>query len=91
MRVYRNAIRWMWLSVLLLAVLAACTTSSGGEQTTSATTGPAASTTVSTDPPLILGPGIEEGLIRLGAILPLSGSREALGRSVLAGHEAYWG
>ena len=81
----------MWLSVLLLAVLAACTTSSGGEQTTSATTGPAASTTVSTDPPLILGPGIEEGLIRLGAILPLSGSREALGRSVLAGHEAYWG
>ena len=40
---------------------------------------------------MILGPGIEEGIIRLGALLPLSGALASQGQAMLAGQEAYWG
>ena len=97
MRVYRHHLTGLGVAVvgIVLALTAAsCTpreqaTSIVGSDTT--TTGDSASTLPTpTTPPVLLGPGFEEGLLRLGVLLPLSGQLEGNGQAVLAGHRAYW-
>lgn len=76
-----------WVMVLAL-VLAACTSKSEASTTTTSTTTPAVTTT--TQPSVLTGVGVDDGVITLATLLPLSGTLEAFGRSVLEGHSVYW-
>ncbi|MDH3261684.1 MAG: ABC transporter substrate-binding protein [Acidimicrobiia bacterium] len=76
-----------WVAVLAL-VLGACTTKAD-DPTTTSTTVPVTTTPI-TAPPVLTGVGITEGTITLAALLPLSGTLETFGHSVLEGHEVYW-
>ena len=76
------------LALTLILLVGACTRAT--EETVVETTLPPTQPTASTEPPISFGPGVDEGLIRVGALLPLTGPRGSLGESVLRGHEAYW-
>ena len=73
--------------VMLALVLVSCTGKSDDATTTSST---APATTTTTLPPVLTGVGVTDGVITLAALLPLSGTLETFGRSVLEGHEVYW-
>jgi ABC-type branched-subunit amino acid transport system substrate-binding protein len=75
-----------WVVALALA-FASCT-SKAEDTTTTSTTAP--STTTTTLPSVRTGVGVGDGVITLAALLPLSGTLEPFGRSVLEGHEVYW-
>ncbi len=79
-------LRWA-LVVLGTVWLTACTPR---EAEPTVTTLPVPQATTTTEAPTVLGPGIDEGLIRLGALLPLSGALGPLGSDVAEGHGAYW-
>ncbi len=83
----RHRIVLAW-GLALVLVLVACT-DKAEETTTTSTTAPAA-TTATTQPPVRTGIGVGDGVITLAALLPLSGTLETFGRSVLEGHEVYW-
>jgi ABC-type branched-subunit amino acid transport system substrate-binding protein len=75
--------------VVLAVVLASCTSKTDDTSTTVApTTIPV--TTTTTVPPVLTGEGITDGTITLAALVPLSGTLESFGQSVLGGHEVYW-
>ncbi len=82
----RPRARLAW--AVVLALLAAACTAQTEETTTSSTTTPVATTT--TRPAVLTGEGIADETISLAALVPLSGTVEAFGRSVLEGHEVYW-
>lgn len=73
--------------MVLALVLVSCTDKSE-DSTTTSTTVP--STTTTTQPAVLTGEGIVDGTITVAALLPLSGTLETFGRSVLDGHEVYW-
>ena len=73
--------------MVLALVLVACTTKTEATTTTSTT---ARATTTTTVPSILTGEGVDDGVITLAALLPLSGTLEAFGRSVLEGHAVYW-
>ena len=75
------------LVIVLALVLAACT-SKTEDPTTTLTAVPA--TTTTTRPAVLIGEGIADNTITLAALLPLSGTLENFGQSVLEGHEVYW-
>ena len=74
-------------ALVLALVLASCTSKSE-DQTTTSTTAP--QTTTTTRPAVLTGAGVVDGTISVAALLPLSGTLEPFGRSVLEGHEVYW-
>lgn len=80
----RTRVAW---AIVLGLLLVSCTSKSE-DSTTTSTTVPSSTTT--TQPAVLTGAGIFEGTITVAALLPLSGTLEAFGRSVLEGHEAYW-
>jgi len=82
-------VRRITTAAAITLIVAACT---GSPATT--TTSPTGSTTLGStttiEPPLETGPGVVDTTIHVGAFLPLSGPLQAIGESVLAGHQAYW-
>ena len=81
----KRSIRWVVVAALFLS---ACTNKA--EQTTTTTDTTAPITTTSTQPAVRTGVGVDDGVITLAALLPLSGTLEPFGKSVLEGHEVYW-
>lgn len=77
------------LAVAASLVVAGCVRN-GEQTTTTSTTLPPETATTTTIPSVLTGAGIEGGTIILGVLLPLSGSLESLGRSMLAGQQVYW-
>ncbi len=77
------------LVVMFTLVVAACTTEAE-ETTTTSSTAPPTTTTSTTTPPILTGVGITDDTITLAALLPLSGTLQSFGRSMLEGHEVYW-
>lgn len=75
------------MAVMVLAV-AACTNTTATTTTLPGST--TSATTTTTEPQLETGTGVIDGTIHLGALVPLSGPLQAIGESILAGHEAYW-
>jgi ABC-type branched-subunit amino acid transport system substrate-binding protein len=78
-----------WAIVLLL-VLAACTRQAEDPTTTSTPSTTVPATTTTTQPAVLIGEGIADDTITLAVMVPLSGTLESFGHSVLEGHETYW-
>lgn len=72
----------------MLLVTGACT--SKVEETTTSSAPVTSTSTTTTRPAVLTGTGVSDGNVRLAALLPLSGTVELFGRSVLEGHEVYW-
>lgn len=82
--------RFLAIFVVLVLVAAGCTKTGEESSTTTTTSSTVPTTTTTTEPAVLTGVGIEDDVITLAAMLPLSGSLESFGRSALAGHEVYW-
>ncbi len=82
----RSRVTLAALAVTLLSVACTATVTT----TTTSTTTPVPTTTTTTLPPVLTGVGFEDDTVLLGALLPLSGSLEPIGRSMLAGQQVYW-
>ncbi len=79
----------MLVTGILIGLLAACNPQSESTTTTSVVAPPVVTTT-STVPAVRTGPGVEDGLIRVGVLVPRSGPLAAFGESVVRGQSAYW-
>ena len=84
--------RLMLVTALGAVVVAASCTPVSETSTTSATpptTAPVPTTDV-IEPPIRTGIGVEDGVIRIGVMVPRSGPVAAFGEAVLTGQMAYW-
>ena len=83
----------LMLVTALGAVVVATSCTPVSETSTTSSTPPTTAPVPTTDPiepPIRTGVGVEDGVIRIGVMVPRTGPVAAFGESVLAGQMAYW-
>ena len=83
----------LMLVTALGAVVVATSCTPVSETSTTSSTPPTTAPVPTTDtiePPIRTGIGVEDGVIRIGVMVPRSGPVAAFGEAVLAGQMAYW-
>ncbi len=80
----------MLVTALGAAVVVVSCTPTSETSTTSAASTTTTVVTSTTEPPIRTGIGVENGVIRVGVMIPRSGPVAAFGESVLIGQTAFW-
>lgn len=80
----------MLVTALAAAIVAVSCTPTSETTTTAAASATTTVETPTTEPPIRTGIGVDDGVIRVGVLVPLSGPAAVFGESVVAGHTAFW-